>query len=189
MKTNRYKFMIILLIPLVILIGMASKPIAAYMFGKEVTLETMPIDPSDLFYGDYVILNVKINEVPVKKLSEELQDKIFSGSDMNVTDIGKSITVYSTLEKKGDVYDVKKVSLSKPKTGIYLKGKTQSYYDSNNQSTIQINYGLNRYYIEDNTGSNLESHSQTGNIQVLVNIVNGYGIINDLLVENELLNN
>ena len=56
---NRW-FWIVLLIPVVSLVSMTVQPLLAFMSGEQVTLKTIPVDPKDLFYGDYVRLKLEI---------------------------------------------------------------------------------------------------------------------------------
>lgn len=180
MKTNRKKFLLILIVPLLILLGMVIKPVSAYMFGEKVVLETIPIDPTNLFYGDYMSLQLAISEVPKELLSESLVKELKSYSNDNYSFFSKSLTVYTALEKKGDIYSAKEVSLTKPNNGLYLKGKINYSSSIYEQPTFYIDYGIDRYYVEENTGEQLEQEAQKGNVQVSLKVMKGYGLIEGL---------
>ncbi|MEH6942456.1 GDYXXLXY domain-containing protein [Bacillus sp. JJ722] len=180
MNTNRKRFLLILLVPLLILLGMVIKPFSANMFGEKVVLETIPIDPTDLFYGDYMSLQLAISEVPKDLLSESLVKELNNHNNDNYSLFSKSLTVYTALEKKGDIYSAKEVSLEKPENGLYLKGKIYDYSSMNEEPTFYIDYGINRYYVEENTGKELEQEAQIGNVHVSLKVMNGYGLIEEL---------
>ncbi|WP_042346520.1 GDYXXLXY domain-containing protein [Bacillus massiliigorillae] len=181
MKPSLKKFLLILIVPLLILLGMVIKPVSAYMFGERIVLETIPVDPTSLFYGDYMSLQLKISEVPKELLSESLMKELISHRSDEYSLFSKTIPVYTALEKKGDIYRAKAVSLDKPKNGLYLKGKINSYILQYDQQNLYVDYGIDRYYVEENTGKEIENHAQQGNIKVALKIKNGYGLIDGLV--------
>lgn len=183
MNIKMFRFLIVLCIPLLILLGMIVKPVSAYLFGEEIILETMPVDPKDLFYGDHIILNLAINDVPKGKLSKELLTELNRKANGGFAQSFKIINVYTKLVKDGDTYGVKEVSLKKPKNGIYVKGKISTYYSSSSESNIQIDNGLNRYYVEENTGDELEKLAQKGKVKVSVKVKKGYALVSEVIVD------
>ena len=83
MKSRRNKFILALIVPLFILVGLLYKPILAYVFGETITVKTVPVDPRDLLYGDYVNLQLDINTVGKEKLSKELRETFSSEKQEN----------------------------------------------------------------------------------------------------------
>ena len=186
MKTRRSKFLLALSVPILILIGLLFKPATAYLFGDSIAVKTVPVDPRDLLYGDYVYLELDINQVSADKLSKELKEKIKSEQEQHdVFTNARSITVYSSLEKAGEMYEVDAVSLHKPEDGIYLKGEIMTWYSPESASTFYIDYGLNRFYIEENTGKALEEKSTRGELELILKVKNGYALIEDIVMADE----
>ncbi len=181
MMNNRKRFIFALLLPLVILLSMTIKPLSATFSGHPIVLDTEPVDPTDLFYGDYVILNLEINSVPASKISEGLlQEMKKKERDDYWAD---KMTVYSVLEEKEGVYTVKEVTEQKPENDIYLKGRMYVYSDMPDDAVHHIDYGLNRFYLEENTGTAMEAKAQQGKLRVNVKVKDGYGIIEALQSE------
>ncbi|MGM9923639.1 MAG: GDYXXLXY domain-containing protein [Bacillus sp. (in: firmicutes)] len=178
MKKNWNMFMFVLAVPLLILLGMAVKPVSAYMFGKEVVLETAPFDPRDLLYGDYVSLQLAISDIPKELLEPSVVKELENNDDASF--FSKSVTVYTSLIKEDGVYIAKEVTLAKPKKGLYLKGKIQVYSGILDQPTIYVDYGIDRYYVEENTGKHFEQEAQKGDIRVALKVKDGYGLIERL---------
>lgn len=117
------KRLIVFVIPILILVLMTIPPLLTLSKGTEVTLKTIPIDPSDIFRGDYVTLGYDIANIEEEVLSQELKD--FFKPEPNVSG---SIKVYTVLEEDKDgTYKVKSVSKKKPKGNLYIKGILSKY--------------------------------------------------------------
>lgn len=182
MSSNKHSallFILSLLIPIIVLLGMVSKPVSTMISGDEVVLATIPVDPRDLFYGDYVTLDLEIENVDATLLSSSLQEKI-----KNNNNIGDSITVYVQLkEGENGIYQASKVSEDKL-DGVYIKGYMRPYIYGNNWNEelelnqyVKIEYGIERFYIEEGTGLKLEEQSRKGKVIVSSKIHNGYPIL------------
>lgn len=117
-------------------------------YGKEVLLKTVPVDPRDLFMGDYVILNYDIAQI--------------RGSKYNFPE---NTTVFVTLKTdKNNVASVSNISTLPPSSGLYLKGKTgkcntTSMFFKNGRC---INFGIESYYVKEKTGRQLENDLRDG---------------------------
>ena len=67
----KWKFVLAALPPLLILLALPLKPLLISALGTEVTLAVRPVDPRDLFRGDYVALSFEIESVPVALFQPE----------------------------------------------------------------------------------------------------------------------
>ena len=56
MKNKGIGFIVALTVPLLLLIGLTVKPLWTLTYGDDIALLTVPVDPRDLLYGDYVTL-------------------------------------------------------------------------------------------------------------------------------------
>ncbi|WP_255452267.1 GDYXXLXY domain-containing protein [Sporosarcina sp. ANT_H38] len=176
MKNKHIGFIVALSIPLLILIGLTVKPLWALTYGDDITLVTVPVDPRDLLYGDYVTLRYEIEEVPKNEISTAILKKIDKRSNYN------ELTVYGTLVQQGDVYVLDNLSDEKPTGSIYLTGKLNGY-DYQNVDGVKvhsINFGLDRYYVPENTGKELEDLSARGQLVAHLKVKNGYGILKEI---------
>lgn len=164
---RRRTFIIAVVIPLLILVGLTVKPAKTLLFGQEILLETNAVDPTDLFRGDYIIVNPKIAEIP----------KSLFPSDMEITD-GKDVCVL--LKQKGPYHVIESISMSVPQEGLYLKG-TILYHDPFS-SLVRINYSLDRFFIKEGSGTELEEASLQGKLIANVKILDGYGLLTSISV-------
>ncbi len=113
--------------------------------GTLVLLETRPVDPRDLLRGDYVTLNYKISTVPLSLFSPAPADTLEPGQ-----------TVYVALEPRGQFHEVVMAS-TKPIASaagqVVLKGHKRAWWSDPPASTVQVEYGLERYYVREGTGN------------------------------------
>jgi uncharacterized membrane-anchored protein len=160
-------------VPVLILLGMTVTPLYTLINGDEILLQTVPVDPSNLFRGDYVALQYEAEEIPRDLVEKDVVTEIEAGE--------YNLTVYVLLEKKNGTHTPIKVSLNKPKSGIYLKGKLE-YLGSNDvkKSVAYLTYSLDKYFLEDNTGLEWEEASSKGEILAKVKVKNGYAYLVDI---------
>ncbi|ODA39355.1 GDYXXLXY domain-containing protein [Desulfosporosinus sp. BG] len=165
-KQNKHKtFFLAVLIPLLILLALTIKPQATVLFGKEILLETKAIDPTDLFRGDYVSVSLAISDIPKSKVPLSI-DKV---SNKNL---------YVSLKQEGKYYIVDQVSENRPKQGVYLKGKFQNTYNESN--VFRVDYSLDKYFLEQGSGKELQQRSQSGELVGTVRVLGGYGVLTSI---------
>lgn len=181
MSKRAKQLLLACLVPIGILIGMTVTPLYTLMTGEEVILRTIPVDPTDLFRGDYVVLRYEAEEIPSSLISKEVRTELDNG--------GYETEVYVPLELKDGVHTPTEVLLTKPNSDLYLKGKF-NYIGPSWDSGIEgrevayISYSLDKYFVEDNTGLDLEEASRNGNILAKVKVKNGYAYLVDLTILN-----
>ncbi|RFU70662.1 hypothetical protein D0469_05470 [Peribacillus saganii] len=170
-------FLISFFIPIAVLMAMLVKPLDTIRNGQEITLATIPLDPRDLFYGDYVILDLEIEQVDAELMEKNLKKKI------EKNEIVESQTVFVSLEKnKSGIYQAKSVTQDIP-NGIYMKGKMAPYiekWDESREPFVLIEYGIDRFYVEEGTGLGLEQQASKGKILVRAKNKEGYSILTDI---------
>src|SRR5688500_4585292 len=63
MNASRRAFFVVGALQILAVLGFAGMREAAVRLGTEVILATVPVDPRDLFRGDYVVLNYEISSL------------------------------------------------------------------------------------------------------------------------------
>jgi uncharacterized membrane-anchored protein len=172
--SNRAKHLLLAcVVPVILLLGMTATPLYTMIKGDVIFLQTVPVDPSNLFRGDYVALQYEAEEIPRNLVDKDVVSKIEAGE--------YDLTVYVLFEKKNGIHSPIKVSLKKPKDVIYLKGKLE-YLGSNDdqKSVAYLTYSLDKYFLEDNTGLEWEEASSKGEILAKVKVKNGYAYLVDI---------
>lgn len=181
-KKTTYARLIAYGIPFLILGGMTIKPLLTTISGQDIMLETKPIDPRDLFRGDHVLLSLEIENAPFEKLHPSVQKRLPT-SDLYGDNKFEKFTVYSILNEQSGVYELKEVVLNKPKKGVYLKGSIHPLTASPQSKDVTIQYDIDRYFVPENTGKELEKKTDEGKALVLAKVKNGYPVIQKVVVK------
>lgn len=110
---------------------------AAYTLhtGQVVTLKSAPVDPYDMFRGDYVRLGYDISNVNIDKQAPE-------GS-----------TVYAALQPSGEFWTVRTASTTKPALlagEVCIKGRLENHWGN------RIHYGIEQVFVPEKTGYKAE---------------------------------
>lgn len=172
MRTSKWRerfFILIVVLQVLFLFGLAGSYYAIDVYGKEIVLETAPVDPRDIFYGDYVILNYEISRI---------QQSDIAGTDVQAE---KGDKLFVVMRPQGGVYEFKQAYLEeKPEISsdeVVLEGIVD--YTYNNE--IRVKYGLERYYVPEGTGRAIEEVRE--GLKVKVNVAPwGKAKISELLL-------
>ncbi len=167
--TTRMKFLLAALaLQFVVLGWMAGKREWIVRTGREVWLRTMPVDPQDLFRGEYVRLNYEISSLDDAKFGPALQAEVKRLRSRDDTEHYRQErqerVVYVTLRQRADgVAEVVAVDLAKPAAGqLFIKGRGRlSWWDDKN-AFLSVQYGIDAYYVEQGQGRKLERRVPTG---------------------------
>jgi uncharacterized membrane-anchored protein len=123
--------------------------------GQTVFLRTAPIDPRDIFRGDFVRLNYEISTLSGDELAGNLPD-------MHQNRRHKKIYVPLKLNQRGLASPVHATDIQ-PESGLYLRGRVQ--YDwrlgKNKRRHIQVKYGIEQYFTEQGKGLEMEKRRGT----------------------------
>lgn len=176
MNNKRILFLLALIAPLILLVSMTWKPLNTLKAGETILLETVPVDPRDILYGDYVFLQFAIEEFTTEAIDSELLKKL------NSKNSGK-ITVYALLERQeGALYGLQKVTQNKPSEGLFLKG-SMHYYGTSDDYINNFYYAdflPDRFYVAENTGMELEDLSRQGQLLAEMKVHNGFAVLQDI---------
>ncbi len=144
--------------------------------GKEIVLDTIPVDPRSLFRGDYVILNYPISSLNLTALKGD-------------KGLRRGMKVFVTLRKPyragwQPVSVTKSFPTEIEKDHVVLRGKVRSGGDKN----LRVNYGIEAYFVPEGEGKDLERVVREKKLQVLVAIgTNGEAAIKGLEVDGKRL--
>ena len=164
-KWNRKTLLTGLAFQLVVLLAMIAMPLMTMMSGDTILLRVVPVDPRDLFRGDYVILSYDFSRIPPKEIPE------FEASMRN----GKTIFVSIEPDKVGKHWHASRFSLEKPSSGKFLCGR---YKDWN-----RIEFGIESYFVQRGEGWKYESAARNQNLSAeIVLSRNGKSILKRLVI-------
>jgi len=170
--SHKKKFFLAALVPTLVLLLMTFVPLSTWIWGQEIQLETIPFDPRDMFRGDHVVLNYKISQVSLSKMPIELKSELEQDAYRYY---GKNM--YAILKKNGSYYDVDHISLSKPQGGLYLKCRFNYLDQMNSDPMVNLSYYLDKYFVPENTGLELEELSRQGKLVATIKVFKGYALL------------
>jgi uncharacterized membrane-anchored protein len=131
---------------LLALAGMIAQREYILHTGTEIYLRTAPVDPRDIFRGDYVRLDYTFLTVPIEK-TRNLPDSISK----------KGQRVYAVLKESAlGVYSFDYLTGEKPSTGVFIAGRTNQRRYSSRNEVIRVKYGIEKFFLEQGSGLELE---------------------------------
>ena len=151
--------------------------IALLSAGHEITLKTVPVDPRDLFRGDYVILNfaisrVELADVPHPDTIDELDE------------------VFVIISPQDDDWAVSSLSEAMPDTmppGAQVLRADVDYLSGEGANrTARLRYGVESYFVPEGTGRDLEKLVRDKALLVIVAVgPGGRAAIKGLVIDGE----
>ena len=130
--------------------------------GTEILLKTQPVDPRDLFRGDYVRLGYSISVVPTNEIT-----------DINGADATVDGPIYALISKQPDGYwTLVSASFSKPDQPVspdqaVIQGHVDEGWSLNADSSLTVLYGIERFYVPEGDGLEIESDMRERTFGVL----------------------
>ncbi len=178
MNSRLRGFLICAAIPALILISMTVVPLLTLAMGQEIRIKTLPVDPRDVFRGDYVVLNYAINELPMDRVPEVFRDE-------EQWQKQRQVPLYVVLKAAGEYYEADYATFQRPASGIYLKGHFEWVtwgpvnveFKGSEATGIRVTYNLDQYFVPENTGRSLEELSRQGELDAVIKVWNGYAML------------
>lgn len=127
--------------------------------GRVVALQVVPVDPRDMFRGDYVILSYKISRLDLNQLPG---DSDFEGRG----------TIFVTLEDKGGMWDAVSVSRKLPNLAAgqaVIRGDITSAYrnsQTDKETIVNVLYGIESFFVPEGKGRPIEDQRNKDNVTV-----------------------
>jgi uncharacterized membrane-anchored protein len=127
----------------VILVAMIALRVLPLLTGQTVLVKVQPVDPRDLFRGDYVILSYDFSRVSPEGIEGLAPTDRYSRK-------WEGRTVYVPLVPDSDRVHLRggKATVVKPATGPFLRGEMQRYGS--------VQFGIESYYVQEGTGRGYE---------------------------------
>jgi uncharacterized membrane-anchored protein len=116
--------------------------------GREIVVAVEPIDPQDLFRGDYVRLAYGMTRIPC----EQVRDAGSYGRDS-----ARNEPIYVVLKPQDGRYVLDFATLAKPGIGgdqVMLRGAWSGY---GSQDFFFVRYGVERYFVPQGHGRSIEA--------------------------------
>jgi uncharacterized membrane-anchored protein len=148
--------------------------------GAEIRLPVVPVDPHDLFRGDYVTLAYPISRIA--------SDQIEGDRDFTFGE-----AVYVSLERDGDAWKAAALHHTPPDSGTFIKGTITDVIPrivcqaGDACSEYRIAYNLEQFFVPEGTGRDLEKLRNDQHIAVDVAVgKDGEAMLKRLLVDGQV---
>jgi len=148
--------------------------------GKEVTLQSRPVDPRDLLRGDYVVLGYDISQLPAGALlnqpASSRTPSVFVKLTPNRDGIYEAVSVHA-----------EPVAVASPEVlirGRIVYGATCGSSNSAFCEKLSIRYNLESYFVPEGEGRKLEDVRNKGKLAVVAAVLpSGRAAIKRLLID------
>lgn len=176
----RRLFIVVIALQVVFLLGLVGYRESILTLGRTAVLQTVPVDPRDLFRGEYVVLRYEITTIGRDAADKRAQVNGIAG------EIEEGDAVYTELWRtptadNDDPFSVRNVFSKKPSDGsLFIKGRvTQRRGD-----TITVEYGIEQYFVPEGRGLEIERADEV-KVRVSINR-SGTAAIKELIVDGEV---
>jgi uncharacterized membrane-anchored protein len=157
---------------IVVLVGMIGLHALPLLRGKTVLLRVQPVDPRDMFRGDYVTLSYEFSRLPAHAIAG-LPDE-HAGKSARLQ--GRTVYVQLVPEADGVHYRGGAYSLTPPGEGLFLKGTPHGWN--------QIDFGIDRYFVQEGTGHKYEEAVRSRRLWAQVAVApDGQAVVTALKIE------
>ncbi len=169
-------FIAVIVVQIVFLLGLVGYRETILTLGRTAVLQTVPVDPRDLFRGEYVVLRYEITTLGQNSTDPGAKRYFLRG------EINEGDSVYVTLTNDDKNPYFLEVQAGKPTedTDLFIKGRvTQKLGD-----TITVEYGIEQYFVPEGRGLEIE---RADDVKVKVSISrSGTAAIKELIVDGEV---
>lgn len=145
---------------LLVLAGMIVQRLMPLVTGDVLLVRVEPVDPRDLFRGDYVILSYGFSRYPPGGI-EGLPSR--SGSAYR-EHANRTVYVQLVPDPDGKHYRAGRMSTTRPAAGKFLRGRIAGY--------DRIDFGIESYYVQEGTGRDYEDAVLKGRLSAEIAVTN-----------------
>ena len=135
----------------VILVGMGAKRAIDVKRGTRVTLAVVPVDPMDLFRGEYVRLSYPISNLETRDLRLDVAPR-------------EGEAFYLCLEERRGVWVPVAIAGSPgipPPRRVWLRGTCTGF----SGTRLHATYGIEKFFVEQGRGRQIEQAVRRGTVQ------------------------
>lgn len=169
-----------ILLQCAILVLMVADRVRILREGREVTLQTRPVDPRDLLRGDYVVLGYDISQLPSGALAgqptAERNPVMFVKLAPDANGLYQAVSVHA-----------EPVTVTAPE--VLIRGRVVYSCGSTSRTfcdKLQIRYGLESYFVPEGEGKKLEQARNQQKLRVVAAVLpSGRAAIKRLLLDGE----
>lgn len=155
----------------IVLLAMIVGRAVPLLTGQTILLKVMPVDPRDMFRGEYVTLSYEISRIPPQGI-----DGLKSKTEPHNEWQGRTIYVSLVPNQSGPGWYADKYSIQKPASGIFIQGKVADWG--------RLEFGIESYFVQEGKGHYYEDALRSGKLFAEVSVTStGQAVLKGLRVE------
>jgi uncharacterized membrane-anchored protein len=162
MTGKRWLFVAAVALQVLLLLGLAGRHSYTLQTGRPIRLETAPVDPWEIFRGQYVSLNYKISQLEEGRIT-------MAGAPYK-----RGQRVWVTLRSADPYWIAVAVSDRRPLASgneVAVLGTVQWYMDDagpSGKAQVHIRYGIEQFYVPEGEGPKLEDRRHQVDVDAVV---------------------
>ena len=156
-----------------VLVGMIASRAVPLVTGDTLLLRVVPVDPRDLFRGDYVILGYDFSRIPPEGI-QGLPKRPDYGNRRERR--GQTVYVSLAAEPDGEHWRAEKFSIHRPSGGKFLRGTITGWN--------RIEFGIESFYVPEGEGLKYERAIRGRGLSAEVAVISdGTAVLRGLRIE------
>ncbi len=199
LRTTPARIVVVVVLQTLMLAAIVADRALTLATGREIVVKTEPVDPHDLFRGDYIALSYAMSRLEVGRLEG---DDSFSPGE----------TVYVTLKREGDAWVPVAATHSLPPASpdtLVLRATTDYVYEAPGRPTalpseslpeetvppcpdpcrtLTLSYGIESYFVPEGQGRALEEERNAKRLSVVLAVRgDGRAAIKALMLDGKVI--
>jgi uncharacterized membrane-anchored protein len=146
---RRLALVVVVCVQLALPLALAGLAAADLAFGEEIRLKAEPVDPVDVFRGNYVVLRYEISSLPV------------------LGEVRRGETVCARLQESDGVWRASYADPGHP-SGTVICGRARG--DANPGESVGIEYGIETYYASAERAHEIEESIAQGDLYAVIDL-------------------
>jgi uncharacterized membrane-anchored protein len=148
-RRRRIALTVVVCVQLAVPLALAGLAEADLAFGEEIRLRAQPVDPLDVFRGNYVVLRYEISSLPV------------------LGEVRRGEQVCARLQESGDEWRASYADPGRP-SGTVICGRARN--DASAGEQVGVEYGIETYYANAERAREIEASIAGGQLYVVVDL-------------------
>ena len=149
-RRRRIALLVVVLVQLAVPLALAGIAAADLAFGREIRLRARPVDPLDVFRGNYVVLRYDISTVTVP------------------ADVSRGERLCVSLSESDGVWTGRYGLPERPGGGTAICGRARS--DAGPGQSVGVEYGIETYYASEARAQEIERSIGSGETFVVIDL-------------------
>jgi len=182
-----WRIVLLVVLMTAVLAGVVGMRVYTLATGKEILLQTVPVDPRSLFQGDYVVLDYPISTIDLSRVAGE--DRNFRQGEQIYVELGPDGAFWSVVRvHKALPTELREDHVAMRGTVDSLRAGSPMPFGGRFPGRAEIRYGIEQFFVPQGQGIDLERYRNLRRLAVIV-AVDQYGTsgIKGLVIDGEVI--